>query len=169
LKRTKTLGIVAATWALLFVVLPAWAGQAAEVHSGAQSVVLMARMPETASVAGLVTPVPQELLGNGQTAETVLLQQSWTFAQGQTLQAECTVAMGPQATAEMFTSGSQFMACGFVSAAPSVGANQTRSFPLITKFDPAKGTLTDSQILFIAHGASGDDLSASVRVTVVAF
>jgi hypothetical protein len=169
LKPAKAIGIISAIWALSFVAPPAWAGQGAEIHSGTQSVALVARMPETASVAGLITPVPQELLEDGQSAETVLLQQSWTFAPGQTLSAECEVATGPQATAEIFTSGSQNLINGFVSAVPSVGAGETRSFPLVSGFDPAKGTVTDTQMLLIAHDSPGEDLSASVRVTVVAF
>jgi hypothetical protein len=170
MKRAKSIGVIAAIWAISLVAPPAWAGQqaAGEIHSGGQSVVLVARMPETASVAGYVTPIPQDLLEDGQTGDMVVLQESWTFAPGQTVAAECQVMTGPGATAELLTSKPQYLANSFLSTALSSGTSQVQTFPLITGFDPAKGSLSDTQILLIVRGAAEEASSASVRITVVA-
>jgi hypothetical protein len=169
MKRAKSIGVIAAIWAISLVAPPAWAGQQAggEIHSGGQSVALVAWMPETASVAGYVAPIPQDLLEDGQTGDMVLLQQSWTFAPGQTVASECQVVTGPGATAELFSSKPQYLANSFLSTALSSGTSQVQTFPLITGFDPAKGSLSDTQILLIVR-TPGDTSSASVRITVVA-
>jgi hypothetical protein len=74
----------------------------------------------------------------------------------------------PQATAELFSSRAQVLADSFVSTASFLGAGQVRTFPLVTSFDPAKGSRSDTQILLIVHSAPGDTSSASVHITVVA-
>ena len=99
----------------------------------------------------------------------VVLQQSWTFGRGETLQAECQVAAGAHTTAELFTSKAQPLATGFLGSAPFLAPNQTRTFPLAAAFDPAQGSLSDTQILLFASDAPGDAPSATVRITVVAF
>jgi hypothetical protein len=108
------------------------------------------------------------LLEDGQTADMVVLQESWAFARGQTLQAECQVVTEPDATAELFTSKPQYLPSSFVSPASFLGTRQVRTFPLVDGFDPAKGSLTDTQILLIVRSIPGDTSSASVRITVVA-
>jgi hypothetical protein len=170
LKRAKFIGVIAATWVISFVAPLSWAGQRSpgEFLSGGQSVALVARMPETASVAGFVSPVPQDLLEDGEAAEMVVLQESWTFARGETLDAKCEVITGPQATAELFTSKPQYLRTSFLSPASSPGTSQVRTFPLVANFDPARGSLSDTQILLIVHRIPEDASSASVRITVVA-
>ena len=169
LKRARSIGVIAATWVISFVAPLSWAGQRSpgEFHSAAQSVTLVAQLPSTASVAGFISPVPQDLLEDGQTADMVVLQESWTFARGETLAAECQVMTEPQATAELFTSRPRYLANSFVSPASFLGSSQVRTFPLVANFDPAKGSLRDAQILLIVHSSPGDASSASVRITVV--
>ena len=169
MKRAKFIGVIAAALVISFVAPLSWAGQGTgEIHSAGQSVALVARMPETASVAGMVSPVPQELLEDGQTGDMVVLQESWTFAPGQTVDAQCQVMTGPGVTAEMLTSKPQYLGNSFLGTASVAGTNQVQTFPLVSGFDPAKGSLSDTQILLIVHSATGDTSSASVRITVVA-
>jgi hypothetical protein len=158
--------VIAGAWVISLVVPLSWAGQG--VVSAGQSVALVARMAETASVAGYVSPIPQDLLEDGQSAEMVVLQQSWTFGRGQTVDAECEVVTGPGATAEVFTSEPQDLASSFVRTASSLGTRQVRTFSLVDNFDPAKGSRWDTQILLIVHDTPGETSSASVRITVVA-
>jgi hypothetical protein len=162
--------VIAATWIVSLVAPLSWAGQRspAEIHSAGQSVALIAWLPETASVTGFVSPVPQTLLEDGQTAEMVVLHQSWTFAPGETLDAECQVITEPQATAQLFTSKPQYLATGFLSPASFLGTSRVQTFPLVDNFDPAKGFLTDTQILLIVHNIPGDASAATVRITAVA-
>jgi len=172
LTRTKFTGVIAAALISSFVAPLSWAGQRSQSQSlsASQGVALIARMPETASLAWLINPVPQNSLQDGQTAEMVVLRETWAFAGGQTLDAECQVTTGPQATAQVFTSRGQYPATGF--AASFLETSPVQTFPLVTNFDPAKGSVTDTQILLIIHNAgdneSGGDASASVRITVVA-
>jgi len=170
LERAKSIGVIAATWIISFVVPLSWAGQRplGEIHSAGQSVTLVAYMPDTASMAWSISPVPQTLLEDGQTGHMVVLQQSWTFARGETLHAEAQVMTEPQATAQLFTSEPQHLATGFASPASFLGTSQVRTFPLVANFDPARGTLRDTQILLIVHEIPEDASSASVRITVVA-
>jgi hypothetical protein len=174
MKRTKSIRVIAATWILSIAAPLSWAGpqSAGEIRSTGQSVALVAHLPNTARVAWLVSPVPQDLLEDGQSADLVVLQESWTFARGETLEAECRVMTEPDAMAELFTSRPQYFQTSFVSPA-SFGTRQVRTFPLVADFDPGKGTLTDTQILLIVRGATGRSVpgeasSADVRITVVA-
>ncbi len=174
-RRAQRIGIIAAAWIMAFAAPLLWAGQQAGggIQSGAQGVVLVATMPGAASMASLVSPVPQNLLEDGQTGEMLVLQQSWTLGRGETLDAQCQVVAGPQANAQLFTSRTQYLPSSFVSTASSLGSSQVQTFPLVTGFDPAKGSLTDAQILLVVHGipgqsAPGGDSSVSVRITVVA-
>jgi hypothetical protein len=161
---------VAAAWIISLVAPPSWAGQQppGEFHSAAQTVTLVAQLPDAASVAGLISPVPQDLLADGQTAEIVTLRESWTFAQGETLDAQCEVVTEPEAAAELFTSKAQYLATSLISTASSFGARQVRTFPLVAGFDPAKGLLTNEQSLLIVHNVAGDTSSAAVRITITA-
>jgi hypothetical protein len=146
-----------------------WAGQLSpgEIHSGGQSVVLVAQLPETASTTWFVSPVPQASLQDGQTADLVVLRQAWTFARGETLNAECQVTTEPQATAQLLTSTPQYLD-SFLGTRSLPGTRQEWKFPLVTDFDPGKGSVTDAQILLIVRNAPGEASSASVRITVVA-
>jgi hypothetical protein len=170
MQRAKCMGVLAGIWILSLVAPLSWAGQqsAGEIHSAGQGVTLVAQLPNTASVAGYISPVPQSLLEDGQTADMVVLQESWTFGRGETLDAQCQVMTGPDATAELFTSRSQYLATSFARPASFVGTSQVRTFPLVDNFDPAKGSLNDTQILLIVPSIPGDTSSASVRITVVA-
>jgi hypothetical protein len=161
--------VIAATLFISFVA-PLWAGQqsSGELHSAGQGVTLLARMPETASVAGFIMPVPQALLEEGQTADVVVLRQSWTFARGETLDAQGQVIADPQTTIQLFISKPQHLATGFAGSTSFHGTSQVRTFPLAAGFDPAKGTLKDAQILLIVRSASGESSPASVRITVIA-
>jgi hypothetical protein len=164
-KRAQAIGAIAAAW--ISLVVPALcAGQSlpAEIRSNGQSVTLVARMPETASMAWLVTPVPQASLQDGQAAELVVLQQTLAFERGQTVTAQGQIVAGPEATAQVFTSKPQQGA----GSALVNGVNQVRTFPLVSGFDPAQGSARDTQILLIRHEISTDDVSATLRITMVA-
>jgi hypothetical protein len=164
------MGVSAATWVISLIAPLSWAGQRSpdEIRSAAQSVTLVARLPTTAGVAGLIRTVPQTLLGDGQTAEMVVLQESWTLARGQTFAAECQVMTEPHATAEVFTSQPQNRATSLVSSAAFLETKEVRTFPLVTNLDPAKGFQWDTQILLVVHHIPGETSAASVRITVVA-
>jgi hypothetical protein len=170
LKQAKSIGVSAAAWVVWLIAPLSWAGQRPpdEIRSAAQSVTLFAQLPTTAGVAGLIRAVPQTLLGDGQTAEMVVLQESWTLARGQTLDAECQVMTEPHATAEVFTSKPQNRATSLVSPASFLETRRARTFPLVTDFDPARGFQWDTQILLIVQHIPGETSSASVRITVVA-
>jgi hypothetical protein len=170
MKRAKSIRVIAAMWVLSFVAPLSWAGQRSpgELQSAGQSVTLVARMPETASVAGFTWAVPQTLLKDGQTADMVVLRQSWTFARGETLDAEGQVITEPQATVQLFTSRPRDLAGGLASSTSFLGTSQVRTFPLVADFDPAKGSLRDTQILLIVRSVPDGNSSASVRITVVA-
>jgi hypothetical protein len=172
LQRAGFIGPIAATWIIALVAPLSWAGQRppGEFQSGPQSVTLVAHLPNTVGVGAHITPVPQTLLESGQTADMVVLQESWTFARGETFVAECQVTTEPQATATLFTSkpqDPQELAASFASPASFLAGRQVRTFSLVTGFDSAKGSQWDTQILLIARSGSGDN-AASVRITVVA-
>jgi hypothetical protein len=171
LQRTKSIGVLAAVWIVAFAAPPpSWAGPQSPggLRSAGQGVTLVAQLPDTAGMAWFISPVAQAMLEDGQTAEMVILQQSWTFARGETLDAQCQVTTEPQATAQLFTSKPQDLVTSFVSPASLLGTSQVRTFPLVANFDPANGSQTDAQILLIVHGGPGDASSASVRITVIA-
>jgi hypothetical protein len=170
LKWARPIGVLATAWMFSFVVVFSWAKpqSSGEFHSAAQSVRLFAQLPETAGVAWFIRPVPQTLLENGQTADVVVLQESWTFARGQTVEANCQVVTEPQAAAEFFSSKPQYVATSFSPPASFLGTSQVQTFPLVAKFDPARGPMTDTQSLVIVRNAHGDVSSAGVRITVVA-
>lgn len=120
-------------------------------------------------MAWLIRPVPQTLLENGQTADLLVLQELWTFARGETLDAECQVMTEPQAAAVLFGSDPQDSDPSLLYRPTSfLPTSQVRTFPLVTKFDPARGPLTDSRFLVIFRNAPGGIFSAGVRITVVA-
>lgn len=168
MKRTQFIGAILAMGIISLVAPLSWAGQrpAGEMRSAGQSVVLIAQLPGTASVAGFVSPVPQTLLEDGQTGELVILKQSWTLGRGETLDAQAQVVTEPDATAQLFGAEPQPLLNSFVAS--SVESSRVQTFPLVTDFDPAKGSLTDTRILLVVHNRPGDTSSASVRVTVVA-
>jgi hypothetical protein len=171
LKRPGSIGVIAAACILSLIAPLSWAGQpqAGLLPSSGQSITLVAQLPDTAHVAGFISPVPQASLEDGQTAEMVVLQQSWTFARGETLDAQCQVMTDPQTTAELFTAKPRYLPAAFLGSSSSLGTGQVRTFPLVSGFDPANGSMSDAQILLLLHNAPGVASSASVRITVVAF
>jgi hypothetical protein len=149
------------------ITLPCGAQTQGGFQSGAQSVALVAQLSSAAQVGWSVRALPQSMLSPGQSAEIVVLQESWTLGLGQTLDANCRVVTEPGSAAEFLASQTQSIVTAFASANPSVGARQERMFPL-TNGPIRGGSASDSQSIVIFGDVSERAPSGAVRITVVA-
>jgi hypothetical protein len=145
-----------------------WAQSQPSFNSAAQGVSLIAQLPGTAQVAWSVQPVPQTMLDPGQTAEVVVLQESLTLGRGQTLDAKCQVITDPDAGAAFFPSQPQDMVSSFLGTDSSTANGHGQTFPLLTNFDPAHGSTTDSQSIVIFRNSSKGSPSGIVKLTIAA-
>jgi hypothetical protein len=164
----RFIALVTAAVTTALMASPAWTQTQSGFHSAAQGVELVAQLSGTAQVGWSVEAVPQPMLELGQTADVVVLQESFTLGRGQTLDAKCQVIAGPQAGAAFFHSQPQNMVSSFLDTGASAANNHEQTFPLVINFDPSHGSATDYQSIVIFGKGSGSAPSATVRITVVA-
>jgi hypothetical protein len=172
LKRSKSIGLISAACMASLVVQCSWAGRHSgidfQTNSNQQSIRLVARLPETVRVAWVVQPVPQDLRLKGQAADLVVLQESWTFARGETLDAQCEVTTDPTVVARLLPSAPSDSAAILAHRDWFLSASGIQTYSLATKFDPGRGSLTDTRFLLLIHSGSAPSVPASVHITVVA-
>jgi hypothetical protein len=120
----------------------------AQLKSQAASVVLIARMPETAGVQWTLPPVPPSLESPGMNVGIVVLQSQWHFAAGETVTAECRLADTTDGEAELIalnTAGKSpgAYATGFLSRPATTEAH------LLERFDPLLGAQKQTDALLV--------------------
>jgi hypothetical protein len=119
----------------------------AQLKSQAASVVLIARMPETAGVQWTLPPVPPSLESPGMNVGIVVLQSQWHFAAGETVTAECRLADTTDGEAELIAlnAGTSLdaYATGFL---PRPAVTETH---LLERFDPLRGAQKQTDALLV--------------------
>jgi hypothetical protein len=138
-----------------------------EFQSGTKSIALIAQLSSAAQIEWSVRTLPQAMLSPGQSAEIVVLQESWTLGRGQTLDANCRVVTEPGSTAELMPSQAQSIVTSFAGANASAEIGQERMFAL-TSGPVRAGSASDSQSIVIFGDVSERTPSGAVRITVVA-